>query len=153
MAVRAYANGIRYICLSTDEKPAVAQTGAILFETDTKRKYIFSGTEWVLQKQRTYQWTNLEIAQGSFFSADISVSGFDLATGFAAATGNVQISFRAASPSGGDYAWDPLGAMNAASMRASCQAHVTGMEKIKVVVANSSQETVFASIYVYLGKI
>ena len=153
MAVRAYANGTRYICLSTDVKPDIAQTGAVLFETDTKRKYIFSGSEWILQKQRTYQWTNVEIAQGSFFSADIPAAGFVIAPGFAAATGCVQSSFGAASPNGVDYAWDPLGTINTASMRTSCQAHVTGMEKIKVIVANSSQETVFASIYVYLGKI
>lgn len=149
---RTYANRTRHIGLSSDEKPLVAETGAIFFETDTKRKYIFDGEQWILKNQRTYEWTNLEIAQGSFFSADILVSGFDLATGFAAATSNVQISFRAASPSGSEYAWDPLGTMNSASMRASCQANVTGVENIKVVVVNTSQEAVFANVYVYLGK-
>jgi hypothetical protein len=55
-------------------------------------------------------------------------------------------------PNGSDYAWDPLGTMNSASMRASCQASVSGIEMVKVVAANNTEETVTANIYVYLGK-
>lgn len=140
------------MCLSVDEKPTHAELGATLFETDSKREYIFNGDGWVLKNQMTYEWLNQEIAPGSFFSANISVAGFDLATAFVAGTGNTQISFRVATPSGSDYAWDPLGTMNGASMRSSCQANVNGIEMVKIVAANNSEETVTVDIYVYLGK-
>lgn len=152
MAMKAYANGMKYIGLSTDTKPAQAEVGAAFFETDTKREFIFSGETWELKNQKTYEWLNQEIPPGSFFSASIPAAGFDLATAFAAATGNTQISFRMALPNGSDYAWDPLGNMNSASMRATCQANVSGIEMIKVVVSNVTEETVTANIYVYLGK-
>ena len=152
MAIRVYANGMKYMGLSTDTKPISAEVGAVLFETDTKRDFIFSGEAWELKNQKTYEWLNKEIAPGSFFSQSIPSGGFDLATAFIAGTGNAQISFRVALPNGSDYAWDPLGTMNSASMRASCQASVSGIEMVKVVVANNTEETVTANIYVYLGK-
>ena len=152
MAIRAYANGTKYMGLSTDTKPTSAEVGAILFETDTKREFIFSGEAWELKNQKTYEWLNQEIAPESFFSSSIPAAGFDLATGFVAGTGNAQISFRVALPNGSDYAWDPLGTMNAASMRSSCQANISGIETVKVVAANNTEETVTANIYVYLGK-
>ncbi len=152
MAIKQYANGMKYMAVSTDVKPTSADIGAILFETDTKREFIFSGEDWELKNQKTYEWLNQEIAPGSFFSASIPAAGFDIATAFVAGTGNIQISFRAALPNGSDYAWDPLGSMNAASMRSSCQASVSGIEMVKVVAANNTEETVTANIYVYLGK-
>lgn len=152
MAIKAYANGMKYMGLSTDAKPESAEVGATLFETDTKREFIFSGDGWEIKNQKTYEWLNQEIAPGSFFSASIPSSGFDLATAFVAGTGNIQISFRVALPNGNDYAWDPLGTMNGASMRASCQANVSGIEMIKVIAANNTTETVTADICVYLGK-
>ena len=152
MAIKAYANGTKYMGLSTDTKPTSAEVGAALFETDTKREFIFSGDGWELKNQKTYEWLSQEIAPGSFFSSSIPAAGFDLATGFVAGTGNAQISFRVALPNGSDYAWDPLGTMNAASMRSSCQANISGIETVKVVAANNTEETVTANIYVYLGK-
>jgi hypothetical protein len=152
MAIRAYANGMKYMGLSTDTKPTKADVGATLFERDTKREFIFTGDGWELKNQKTYEWLNQEIPPGSFFSANIPVAGFDLATAFVAGTGNIQVSFRVGAPDGSDYAWDPLGTMNNASMRASCQANVSGIEMIKVVAVNNTEETVTADIYVYLGK-
>lgn len=152
MAIRVYANGMNYMGLSTDTKPTSAEVGATLFETDTKREFISTGDGWELKNQKTYEWLNQEIAPGSFFSQSIPSAGFDLATAFVAGTGNTQISFRVALPNGSDYAWDPLGIMNSASMRASCQASVSGIEMVKVVAANNTEETVTANIYVYLGK-
>jgi hypothetical protein len=105
-----------------------------------------------MKNQKTYEWLNQEIPPGSFFSASIPTGGFDLATAFVAGTGNIQISFRVASPDGSAYAWDPLGTMNSASMRASCQAIVSGIETVKVIAANNTGEAVNANIYVYLGK-
>ncbi len=152
MAIKAYANGTKYMGLSTDTKPTSAEVGATLFETDTKREFIFSGDGWELKNQKTYEWLSQEIAPGSFFSQSIPAAGFDLATGFVAGTGNAQISFRVALPNGSDYAWDPLGNMNAASMRSSCQANISGIEMVKIVAANNTEETIIANIYVYLGK-
>lgn len=152
MAIKPYANGMKYVGLSTDEKPVNAEVGTSLFETDTKDEYIYDGDGWVLKNQKTYQWLNEEITAGSFFSGDIPASGFDLATAMVVATGNVQISFRVALPNGFDYAWDPLGTMNGASMKTSCQAEVRGIESIKVIVSNNTEESVTAGIYVYLGK-
>ena len=152
MAVRVYANGMKYIGLSSDAKPDKAEAGAVFFETDTKKEFIFSGESWELKNQKTYAWLNQEIPPGSFFSASIPAAGFDLATAFASGTGNIQISFRVALPDGSDYAWDPLGTINSASMRTSCQADISGIETIKAVVVNNTEETVTADIYVYLGK-
>lgn len=152
MGIRVYANGMKYMGLSTDAKPTSAEVGATLFETDTKIEFIFSGDSWELKNQKTYEWLNQEIAAGSFFSASIVAAGFDVATAFIAGTGNTQISFRVAMPNGSDYAWDPLGTMNSASMKASCQASVSGIENVKVVAANNTVGTVTANIYVYLGK-
>lgn len=152
MAIRSYANGMKFMSLSTDIKPTSAELGAALFETDTKREFIFNGNGWELKNQKTYEWLNEEIAPGSFFSANIPTTGFELATAFVAGTGNIQISFRVALPEGSDYAWDPLGTMNSASMRASCQAKVCGIETVKVVATNTTEEMVTANIYVYLGK-
>lgn len=152
MALRAYANGMKYIGLSTDTKPTNSEAGATLFETDTNKEFIFGDEEWELKNQKTYEWLNQEIAPGSFFSQSIPAAGFDLATGFVSGTGSIQISFRVALPNGSDYAWDPLGTMNAASMRASCQANVSGIETVKVVAANNTEEVITADIYVYLGK-
>ena len=152
MAIRQYANGMKYMGLSTDTKPSSAEVGASLFETDTKREFISTGDGWELKNQKTYEWLNQEIAPGSFFSSSIPAAGFDLATAFVAGTGNTQISFRVALPNGSDYAWDPLGSMNAASMKSSCQANISGIEIVKLVAANNTEETVTADIYVYLGK-
>lgn len=152
MSVNIYANGMKYICLSSDTKPAQAEMGADLFETDTKKAFIFTETGWELKNQKTYEWLNQEIATGSFFSASIPAAGFDLATAFIAATGSAQISFRVALPDGTDYAWDPLGNMNGASQRASCQANVSGVEMIKVIATNNTEAVITANIYVYLGK-
>ncbi len=138
MAIRVYANGMKYMGLSTDTKPTSAEVGATLFETDTKREFIFGGDGWELKNQKTYEWLNQEIAPGSFFSANIQAAGFDLATAFVEGTGNTQISFRVALPNGSDYAWDPLGTMNSASMKASCQASVSGIELIKVIASNNT---------------
>lgn len=44
------------------------------------------------------------------------------------------------------------GGMNAASMNSFCQANISGIEMIKLVAANNTEETVTANIYVYLGK-
>lgn len=155
MAIRAYANGTKYTWLSTDTKPTKptsADLGATLFETDTKREFIFSGEAWELKNQKTYEWLNQEITPGSFFSSSIPAAEFDLATAFVAGTGSIQISFRVALPNGSDYSWDPLGSMNAASMNSFCQANISGIEMIKLVAANNTEETVTANIYVYLGK-
>lgn len=152
MSVSCYANGMKCICLSSDTKPVPAEIGAELFETDTKKTFIFTGSGWELKNQKTYEWLNQEIAPGSFFSASIPAAGFDLATAFIAATGSAQISFRVALPDGTDYAWDPIGTMNGASQRASCQANISGIEMIKVVATNNTETTITASIYVYLGK-
>jgi hypothetical protein len=152
MAIKVYANGMKYLGLSTDTKPANAESGATLFETDSKKKYISTGDGWALKNQKTYEWLNQEIAPGSFFSANILAAGFDLATAFVAGTGSVQISFRVATPNGSDYAWDPLGTVNAASMKSSCQANISGIDMVKIVASNDTVATVTANIYVYLGK-
>ena len=55
MAIRPYANGMTYMGLSTDTKPTSAEVGATLFETDTKRKFIFTGGGWELKNQKTYE--------------------------------------------------------------------------------------------------
>lgn len=86
MAIRSYANGMKYMGLSTDTKPTKADVGASLFETDTKREFIFTGDGWELKNQKTYEWLNQEIAPGSFFSQSIPTAGFDLATAFIAGT-------------------------------------------------------------------
>jgi hypothetical protein len=155
MAVKEIVAGQRFIALSTDQKPTSGIiAGATLRETDTFKDFIFDGEVWVpkAQKTMTLQWTNETIASQSFFAQSIPCADFDVATAFVAGTGNIQISFRVASPDGSAYAWDPLGTMNSASMRASCQAIVSGIETIKVIAANNTGEAVNANIYVYLGK-
>lgn len=152
MAIKTYSNGLKYLGLSTDEKPNRAEIGATLFIEDTKQEYIFSGESWILKNQKTYEWLNQVITSGSFFSANIQAAGFDLATALVVATGSTQISLRVTAPDGEEYAWDPLGTMNTASQRASCQANVSGIEMLKVVASNNSGELVTANIYVYLGR-
>ena len=155
MAVKEISAYQKFLALSTDEKPIEGvNAGAPLRETDTCLDYFFEGEIWVLKniKKKTYEWLNQVIEGGSSFNQRIHTADFDLATAFLSSTGNVQLSFRVASPSGDDYAWDPLGTINAPSMRVSCQAQIRGIPTITVVATNNGTEPVTADIYVYLGK-
>jgi hypothetical protein len=62
MAIRVYANGMKYMGLSTDIKPISAEVGATLFETDTKREFISTGDGWELKNQKTYEWLNCPLS-------------------------------------------------------------------------------------------
>lgn len=152
VSINIYGNGTRYLGLSADTKPIDVDVGATFIETDTRREYVFDGTKWQCINQKTYEWLNVEITSKSFFNADVLAGGFKNATGFVASDGNTQISFRATDPQGNDYGWDILGNMNSASMRASCQADICGLDRVKLIVQNDTEETVTVNIYVYLGR-
>jgi len=54
MAVKRLAIGdIRYTCLAEDTKPSDAISGDRLFETDTKKLYIYDGADWNLLRTFT----------------------------------------------------------------------------------------------------
>lgn len=149
---RYFESNVKYMGLSTEDKPVDVVNGAIFIETDTECEFIFNSEKWELKDQKTYEWLDIQIESGSFFSADIDVGMFDLATGLFIGDGNGQISFRVTDPSGTFYAWDPLGNMNSATLHSSCQASVTGLEKVKLIVQNSTDEVVKSNIYVFLGR-
>lgn len=152
MTLRVYGNGKKYIGTSLDIKPLSVDSGAEFFETDLKRAFIFDGEKWVLKNEKLYEWEDESLGVGEVFDRYIETSSFDLLTAFASASGNVSLSFRVANPEGTDAAWDPLGSMNSPSLKVSAQARVSGINKVRVVVENTSGSEVTFSLYVYLGK-
>ena len=155
MAVKEIVVGQRFLALSTDQKPTNGiSAGATLRETDTFKDFIFNGEVWIpkAQKTITLQWTNENISPQSYFAQSIPCAAFDMATAFISASGNAQVSFRVADPEGNDYAWDPLGIMNGASLRASAQAQITGLPYVKLVVTNNGEQAITVDTFVYLGK-
>jgi hypothetical protein len=155
MAVKEIAVGQRFLALATDMKPINGvSAGAVLKETDTYKDFIFDGESWVPtgQKNILFSWLNETIAPQSFFARSIPCADFDVATAFIAASGSSQVSFRVTDPEGSDYAWDPLGTMNGASLRASAQAEVTGLPYVKLVVTNGGEQAITVNVFAYLGK-
>ena len=47
MITGPYEFMVRYLGLSTDTKPTNVQVGTILYETDTGKTFIYSGSSWV----------------------------------------------------------------------------------------------------------
>ncbi len=152
MSIKVYGNGKKYLGLSTDEKPSLADVGSEFLETDSGEKFIFDGTQWLGVSSKSINYKDVLISEGSFFTKNIKASSYDLLTAFASSTGNISLSFRVANPDGDDYSWDPLGSMNSPSMRTSAQAKVSGIKTVKVVLENKSEEDVTTSLYLYLGK-
>ena len=115
------------------------ETGKLQFSTEYTKKVA------------EHSWLAEEIGADSFILKTVQCKDFDYASAMVDATAAVQISFRVTSPDGSSYAWDPIGNMNSASQKASCQANITGMPYVTVVVTNAGEASVTASLYLYLG--
>lgn len=78
--VRRMTNISNYTCLSTDSKPtlAAANTGSSILETDTGRRYVWEGTEWVLDSNNYTTGPDTLTATGT--GEVCNVTGFTLAT-------------------------------------------------------------------------
>jgi hypothetical protein len=66
MTVKMMDNIHNYIGLSSDTKPASPLTGSIFFETDTKQKYIYIGSAWVIMDREFFDISERPVrAQGT----------------------------------------------------------------------------------------
>ncbi len=157
MLIRLTKNKPDFLALSTDDKSNLEVTvGSVLFETDTKKEYVFDGENWVVKQKYPHalehKWLSEDIEAGGHLGSYIDCEDYDTITVYAHSDANAEVSIRMTNKDETDYSWDYLGTINTASPSASAQANITGVPKVYVAVVNNTESLITTNLYVYLGR-